>query len=174
MRWIIRARQIIIWKRNGFNFLMNNPPDLSHLVISQFWRILKMDYPSPVWKLPWMMRKWKDIQMPGWPQRSELNSFLQAWSTYWCNCFSLLDGILVHSVVTPGEGFRGPQQPFFFNKISLRRRTYHLKQAHITCSGEATPVLRFSGADVFITGGCAHKQGINCSWSTFSKNIESC
>ena len=128
MRWIIRARQIIIWKRNGFNFLMKNPPDLSHLVISQFWRILKMDYPSPVWKRPWMMRKRKDIQMPGWPQRSELNSFLQAWSTYWCNCFSLLDGILVHSVVTPGEGCPGAPTTVFF-KIK-----YLCEEGHITWS----------------------------------------
>ena len=28
-----------------------------------------------------------------------------------------------------------------------------MKQAHITCSGEATPVLRFSGADVFMLVG---------------------
>ena len=112
---------------------MNNPPDLSHLVISQFWRILKMDYPSPVWKRPWMIRKRKDIQMPGWPQRSELNSFLQAWGTYWCDCFSLLDGILVHSVVTPGEDCPGAPTTVFLKQnifakkdISLEASTYYL------------------------------------------------
>ena len=29
---------------------MDNPPDLVHLFFRQFWRILKMDYPSLVWK----------------------------------------------------------------------------------------------------------------------------
>ena len=31
---------------------MNNPPDFIHLFIRQFWRILKMDYLSLVWKGP--------------------------------------------------------------------------------------------------------------------------
>ena len=31
---------------------MDNPPDFIHLFFRQFWRILKMDYPSLVWKRP--------------------------------------------------------------------------------------------------------------------------
>ena len=37
---------------------MNNPHDFVHLFIRQFWRILKMDYPSVVWKRS--MIEWLD------------------------------------------------------------------------------------------------------------------
>ena len=31
---------------------MDNPLDFIHLLFLEFWRILKMDYPSSVWKRP--------------------------------------------------------------------------------------------------------------------------
>ena len=152
MRWIIRARQIIIWKRNGFNFWWTIHLTLaicSSVNFDGFWRwIIRLQCENgPEW---WGNAKTYKRVAP------KVHSFLQAWSTYWCNCFSLLDGILVHSVVTPGEVCRGAPTTVFY-KISFWGRTYHLKQAHITCSGKAAPVLRFSGADVFVTGGCVHK-----------------
>ena len=39
---------------------MNNLPDFIHLFNRQFWRILKMDYLSVVWKRP--MIEWLDNQ----------------------------------------------------------------------------------------------------------------
>ena len=42
-----------------FSFWMNNPPDFIHLFIRQFWHILKMGYPSLVWKRPLLAPKVK-------------------------------------------------------------------------------------------------------------------